>query len=267
MWRCALVVLAAVLCAAQDDPRAWMARGMQAFKNARYAEAISDFQQALNLAPDSKEARQYLAIAYVVQYIPGANTPENVEIAAKAEENFRKLLDQDPQDKTAIRYLASLKFQQASALPVLQDKIEKLREAREWYEKLASVDPHSKEAFYSVGVIDWAEAYPQWTEARAQSGLSPQDPGPIATDKLRREVRAKLSPLYEDGIRQLTRALDLDPQYDDAMAYMNLIIREQADLADTKEEYQRAIADADTWVQKALEAKKTKQGSGKPVSQ
>src|SRR5579884_2684108 len=264
MWRCAVVALIAVLCAAQDDARACIDRGTQAFKKAQYADAVRDFQKALDLAPDSRDARMYLAVAYVVQYVPGARTDENQQLAAKAEENFRRVLDQDPQNKTAIRYLASLTFQEASALVLPREKFDKLHQARAWYEKLASMDPHEKEAFYSLGVIDWLEAYPQWTEARAQSAMSPQDPGPLTKDNVRWEARAKLGPLYEDGIRQLTEALRIDPNYDDAMAYMHLIIREQADLADTKDDYDRAISEANNWVQKALEAKKTKaQGAGR----
>ncbi|HZU29432.1 MAG TPA: hypothetical protein VFA04_28170, partial [Bryobacteraceae bacterium] len=61
-----------------------------------------------------------------------------------------------------------------------------------------------------------------------------------------------------------TEALRIDPNYDDAIAYMNLMIRQQADLADTKDDYDRAISEANNWVQKALEAKKTKaQGAGR----
>ena len=42
------------------------------------------------------------------------------------------------------------------------------------------------------------------------------------------------------------------------MAYMNLLIRERADLADTPEEYKKDVEIADNWVQKALETKKIK---------
>ena len=42
------------------------------------------------------------------------------------------------------------------------------------------------------------------------------------------------------------------------MAYENLLIRERADLADSKEEYEKQIKIADDWVQKALATKKMK---------
>jgi hypothetical protein len=40
------------------------------------------------------------------------------------------------------------------------------------------------------------------------------------------------------------------------MAYLNLLHRERADVADTKEAYQADTDTADRWVQKTLETKK-----------
>jgi hypothetical protein len=56
----------------------------------------------------------------------------------------------------------------------------------------------------------------------------------------------------------LQKALEINPQYDDAMAYMNLLIRERADLRDTAVECKHDVAIADEWVQKALATKKAK---------
>jgi hypothetical protein len=42
------------------------------------------------------------------------------------------------------------------------------------------------------------------------------------------------------------------------MAYMNLLIREKADLDDTPEQYKADTDTADKWVQKALDTKKMK---------
>ena len=64
--------------------------------------------------------------------------------------------------------------------------------------------------------------------------------------------------MIDGGLQALDKALQIDPEYDDAMAYENLLIRERADLADTKEEYEKQIKIADDWVQKALATKKIK---------
>ena len=58
--------------------------------------------------------------------------------------------------------------------------------------------------------------------------------------------------------RRSTRPSQINPEYDDAMAYENLLIRERADLADNKEEYEQQIKIADDWVQKTLATKKIK---------
>jgi hypothetical protein len=68
----------------------------------------------------------------------------------------------------------------------------------------------------------------------------------------------------EAGIDNLQHALDINPQYEEAMAHMNLLIRERADLRDTPEEYRQDIAAADQWVQKVLETKRLK--AGQPVA-
>jgi hypothetical protein len=59
-------------------------------------------------------------------------------------------------------------------------------------------------------------------------------------------------------LRSLDKCLQIDPEYDDAMAYENLLIRERADLMDSKEEYERQTKIADDWVQKTLATKKAK---------
>ena len=42
----------------------------------------------------------------------------------------------------------------------------------------------------------------------------------------------------------------------DLMAYLNLLYRERADLAETKEEHDKYTAQADHWVDQTLETKK-----------
>jgi tetratricopeptide (TPR) repeat protein len=120
------------------------------------------------------------------------------------------------------------------------------------------VEPNNKEAYYSLGVITWGKWYPELMGARAKLGMKPEDPGPIKDKKVREELKAKWGPVVEDGIKNLQKALEIDPEYDDAMAYMNLLIRERADLADDVETYKKDTQTADNWVQKALETKKIK---------
>jgi hypothetical protein len=73
------------------------------------------------------------------------------------------------------------------------------------------------------------------------------------------ELRAKNWSVIEDGIGKLDKAIQLRPDYDDAMAYMNLMYRERADLECTDVAARnRDLKTADEWVDKTLETKRAR---------
>ena len=66
-------------------------------------------------------------------------------------------------------------------------------------------------------------------------------------------------PMIQDGIEQLTKAIELRPDYDDAMAYMNLMYRERADVeCNDLAAREQDLKAADNWVDKTIADKKTK---------
>ena len=233
-------------------------KGIQSYKRARYADAVEFFKEAVDLDPSNLNGRLFLATAYMSQYIPGADSPDNLQLAKQAKEEFMKVLENHPNDTTALASLASLSYQQASSMPDLDQKLKKLDESKEWYLKLISADPQNKEGFYSLAVIDWMKWYAAWMKARADLGLKPEEPGPLKDKKVKDDLQAQYSGVIDDGVKNLQKALDIDPNYDDAMAYMNLLIREKADLDDSPDQYKADIDSADKWVQKALDTKKAK---------
>lgn len=233
-------------------------KGVQAFKGAKYADAVEFFKTAIELDPEYPTARLYLATAYMSQYIPGAESPENLAFAKNALDNFELVLKDDPTNSTAVESIASLFYLQAQGTPKLEDKIERLGEAEKWYKRLTEVEPTRKEAWYSLGVIAWARWYPVWMEARTKAGMKPEAPGPLRDRKVREDLRDRYLGMINEGVKNLEKALELDTEYDDAMAYMNLLIRERADLADTQAAHDADIDSADNWMQKALETRKIK---------
>ena len=58
---------------------------------------------------------------------------------------------------------------------------------------------------------------------------------------MRAEVAAKNGPIVNEGFKDLDQALQIDPEYDDAMAYENLLYRQKADLEDSPEAYRADI--------------------------
>jgi Tfp pilus assembly protein PilF len=233
-------------------------KGVQAFKSAKYNNAVEHFKEAVRLDPEFPTARLYLATAYMSQYIPGADSEENMQNARAAEQEFHRVLEKDPNNALAIESLASLHYNQAQGGQTLDQKVKKLDEAAQWYTRLSQVDANNKTAFYSLGVITWAKWYPRLMEARSKLGMKPEDPGPIKDKKVKDELKAQWLDTVNKGIQNLERALQIDPEYDEAMAYMNLLIRERADLADSPDQYKKDVEVADNWVQKALDTKKIK---------
>src|SRR5208282_821670 len=71
-------------------------KGVASYKNAKYEEAIDHFQQAVSLDPNLIVARMYLATAYAQQYIPGVDTPDNVQMAEQSIEQYKHVLASSP---------------------------------------------------------------------------------------------------------------------------------------------------------------------------
>ncbi len=222
-------------------------KGVGAFSNAQYPEAVDHFKQAIELDPEFLTARLYLATAYMSQYIPGAESPENVKMADTAMQEFKTVLEADPANAVALASIASLHFHQ-----------KEFDQAVDWYTKLIDSDPSNKEAYYTLGVIAWTRAFQPRMEARAELGMKPEDPGPLKDAEIRMKLKEENLPVIDAGLENLKKAIEIDEMYDDAMAYLNLLHRERADLMDTKEEYAAETEMADNWVDKTLETKKLK---------
>jgi hypothetical protein len=99
-------------------------------------------------------------------------------------------------------------------------------------------------------------------EARARLNLRPEqqlDPKDPKQKQACDDLRAQYSSIIEEGIASLGHAVDLRPDYDDAMAYMNLMYRNRADLNCEDEAARRQdLSTADKWVDKTLAVKKAK---------
>jgi Tfp pilus assembly protein PilF len=222
-------------------------QGVHSFQNAQYPEAVEHFKMAVDLDPAFPTARLYLATAYFQQYIPGVDTPENTQMAKAAYDQFMKVLDQDSRNNVAMASVASLFLNQ-----------KKWDDAQQWYEKLIAVDPNNADAFYSLGFIAWSKWYPAYGTARVELGMKQDDPGPFKDKKVKEELKGKWLPVINAGLQAFDKTLQINPEYEDAMTYENLLIRERADLLDSKEEYESAIKVANEWVDKAMKTKKVK---------
>jgi tetratricopeptide (TPR) repeat protein len=228
--------------------------GVESYKSSHYEEAAGHFQKAVELDGSNINARLYLATAYLAQYIPGVDAPENIQIAEQAISQYQRVLDSDAERTPRVN--------SAKGIGYLYLNMKKFEDSKHYYQIAAGLDPDDPEAYYSQGVIDWTECYVPRMEARAQLGLRPEE-NLSAKDpeqkKVCGELKAKSTSLVEHGIDSLHKAIDLRPDYDDAMAYMNLMYREKADLeCDDVAARDRDLKTADDWVDKTLATKKAK---------
>jgi tetratricopeptide (TPR) repeat protein len=220
-------------------------KGVQSYKNARYEEAISHFQKAVELDPTLLNARLYLATAYAQQYIPGADTEDNKRMANSAIQEYKNVLERDPNNVGSVKGIAYLYLQ-----------MKDFDHAKEYYKKATAIDPKDPETYYSVAVIDWTRSYQPRMEKRAELGLKPTDA--LKDPKVCAAIKAQNEASVEEGIDQLNQALKLRPDYEDAMAYMNLLYRERADYECGSEQAKADLKTADEWVDKTMATKKAK---------
>lgn len=222
--------------AEDQNPETWLERGVSAYRQANYEKAAEAFSKAADLEPSETTPRLYLAMTYMARYVPGLTNAENLQFARHAETEFLKVIEMEPENETAIRSIANLAFYRAMGM-TSGDRWEQLDRAKEWNQRLTEVDPNNKVGFYTQGLIAWAKCNHQRQNGAAAS-------------------RAKCAPAIDDGIAQLSRAIKLDPDYDEAMSYLNLLYELRAGLDATPAERDRDIKLADSWGEKAGEARK-----------
>ena len=154
-----LAILSSVGCSklrARDN----LNKGVTAYKNAKYEEAIDHFQQAVALDPSLINAKMYLATAFAQQYIPGVDEASNVKMAQQAIEQYQKVLDMPGAQRDQ-------KVNSAKGIAYLYLNMKKFDDAKKFYRMAGDLDPNDPEPYYSVGVIDWTACYQPRMEERA----------------------------------------------------------------------------------------------------
>ena len=115
----------------------------------------------------------------------------------------------------------------------------------------------------SIGVAIFPQ-HADNTEARLKAGLT--DPTtPLAKDKkLCEQLSKEHMDKVNEGIEMLNKSLEIKKDYDDAMAYMNLLYRERADYQCGDQAAREAdLKMADEWVEKAKTTRQAKADKAK----
>lgn len=234
-------------------------KGVTAFRNAQFDAAVEHFQQAVTEDPQLINAWLYLAMSFYQQYAPSGDSAENIKMGKQAIQAFEDVLKMDSRNTTALTSIAQIYY-------YMKD----FDKAKEFQRRRLEADPSNPEPYYWIGVINWAISYPRRMTLRKDLKLAaPKDPArpdllPPLPEKARTELADKNGGLVDEGIKALQKYLEAKPNDSDGMAYLSLLDREKADLEAGKDASQEDLKDADTWMQKAMDARR--QAAGRPAT-
>ena len=132
------------------------------------------------------------------------------------------------------------------------------KESKSFHQKHIQIQPNDPEPYYWVGVIDWTLSFRannelrRWYNQGAKGQVQDMDPLP---DAVRQEYVREYGSIIEEGIESLKHAIELRPNYDDAMAYLNLMYRRKADTVESQDERDELLKMADDLIDRVKEIK------------
>ena len=203
-WALAVILSGMVLAMSgcnQLAARDQLNKGVEAFKNGHYDEAVEHFQKATELDPSLPMAKMYLGKALEQSVVPGLTTPDNLKTANEAMDIFKQVLAQNPNDVNSMKEIAGIYF-----------SIKDLDNAEIWQKKVLADDPKDPEAAYTVGVIDWTRAHENKLKALQAAGLNDDGKGNVkAPKKVMEPLAQENAPLVDEGLKYLNRLSTIVP--------------------------------------------------------
>ena len=267
-----------------------------------YKQAAAKYEEALAANPDLGDAYFYLGNSYDNQYKQSRQgDPENDQLLQKAVENYRKAADQaqtpitrqramqylvavygadklnepeqqepilrkmiemDPSDPTNYYYLANV-YEQSGNYEEAESLLLKAREMKpndptvyttlagfynrqgifdktmEALQARADKEPNNPEAHHMIATFYWEKAQKDFTISQAE--------------------RLKYA---KAGMDAVDRALELNPDYTDALVYKGLLLRSQALLEKDPKVQQALVREAETYQKRAIDARNKQRASG-----
>jgi tetratricopeptide (TPR) repeat protein len=234
------------------------------FKEQLYEDALRKYEQAQALDPDEVRLDKFVAMGNMALYNPGSTHPKDVAALTKAIEHFKKYLAARPDDEKAAKFLVTTymnaqKFDDAIAyfkdfianhpkdsqavqtVAMLYAKKGDYENSIEWQKKRAALEPANADVFYTMGVTAWQKSYDSpGADVSPEHGLTPE----------------KRKEILDFGMAQLDKAIELNPDYFEAMLYKNLVYRQYARIEGDPAKVAELTAKATEWQTKALEVRK-----------
>jgi tetratricopeptide (TPR) repeat protein len=221
-------------------------------------KAVENYQKAAErlAASDKPEDKKLGTLS--LQYLVASYGPDKMNDPAKAEPVVQKMIQLEPGEPANYFALAKI-YEDAGAYEEAERTLQAAKQAKpgdpavymtlagyynrqghfdktiEALEERAAKEPNNPEAFYTIATYYWDEAY--------------------------RDFKLKESEKKEfvgKGVEAVDHALQIKPDYMEALVYKNLLLRLQANLEKDPKRQQELIKEADKLRDKAQELRKQK---------
>lgn len=240
-----------------EEARREMDVGARAYRDGRFEEAERRFRRALELDPEGKNTRLFIARAVQQQYKPDVQTPENLAAGERAVAEYQEILAKDPANEDAYKAVVSLYGQMKRDDKLLEMLTQRAndfsapnRQRAEAFTVLANRQLQCSRDITGRKENRTAE---QPKEEKAPGQKPEQKPDEVVT-KYRMPadqgdfIRARQC--VTDGMQFAEQAVALDPDNPNAWSHKADLLREAAKLAEMegdaagKAEYDRQYAEA-----------------------
>jgi tetratricopeptide (TPR) repeat protein len=230
----------------------------EAANDALLTKAIENYQRAAEKLSASGKPEDKKLGTLSLQYLVAAYGPDKMNDPAKAEPVVQKMIQLEPGEPSNYFALAKI-YEDAGAYEEAEKTLQAAKTAKpsdpsvymtlagyynrqghfdktiEALEERAAKEPNNPEAFYTIATYYWDEAYRDFK----------------LKENEKREFVGK-------GVEAVDHALQIKPDYMEALVYKNLLLRLQANLEKDPAKQQQLIKDADKLRDKAQELRKQK---------
>ncbi|HVS33256.1 MAG TPA: tetratricopeptide repeat protein [Thermoanaerobaculia bacterium] len=259
----ALIVSILLLTSCQQvQARMAIREGNDSYSKEDYRAALGYYTRAREIDPKGfPDLDRMIGYSRIGLYKPEDQSPQNEQNATLAVTELRKYLRQRPNDHIAREALINLylnsnrttdainffkeylqrnpaDIEAVRSIATLYAKQGDFNESLNWYEKITLLDSKNPEAFYIFGVVCWEK-------------VAKNPPADMAE---------RLA-IIEKGRAALNRAMNLRTDYLEAIAYQNLLYRQQALIEIDPVIQQELIAKADDLRNQAMEINKKRKAA------
>jgi tetratricopeptide (TPR) repeat protein len=236
-----------------------------AYEHEDYKTALAHYSRARQIDADFPDLDRLIGYSQIGLYVPEDKSPKNEAHADAAIAELSRYLKKRPNDRIArdaliSMYLTANRTSQAidyfrnyltahpgdleavKSIATLYSKQGDFNASLNWYEKITLLDSKNPEAFYVFGVVCYEK-------------VAKNPPA---------DINEKLA-ILEKGKAALNHAIEMRPDYAEAMAYVNLLWRQQAliDAATDPVKAQEDVKKADEIRNRAVQILNKRKGGGK----